>query len=1467
MAVLKLKEDKPKNTVFRLPVDTSTGPNGLLRNEYLKDQASLLYPLVSNTPKEEVDTFLNSGIIGPLQAKTEALTTEKKVSDYTQIIETARLDQKTPEQAIAELEALRESNPLLKAYVSPEVLGALKQSDNPTAKRFAQGKLSNVLIASEVLNNKLSEASAESFWTNFDFVDMLASDLPIVSSINVQRRKALSDRFLQLMDSSEDPAIVKKEMQDIVNEAADMGFFTDSNRFYINDFLNLTLEQGKGAELALQQTLGGLDAIAFLPALGDTGKLIAATRKSVPETSDALLAGVMKDSPTGAVDPATWKESIITSERTTPRSPTEAAAVKDVELAIQARQEAIAVRQASGSFIDDDTFEPFVAALKDAAVKRAEKAGNLRHIDTATVVRKDDFDNIQMDEFFGTTKGRAFTSPIAAQKYADQVLGEVVPIADGGFMVKKTSNVPTNWYSQGATPNAIVDDLALFPALDLDDMGKGFWAEFGSGLSQTDWTTNAILKQSESSRALALEIVKTDLAAQFKIIGKNGKNAIEKVFTEMRDGSLANLRKPPTTAEFGDYFFKVNARSATPEELRAYEILQDWNDTDWFLSADMHFKREVNRGIEILVPQDGLEVAASKTSKEAMAGREVWDVDSGKYVSVDSLPDDRIMYRLVEPMEFDGKLHDLVASAVPKTRALKHSDVMGYNVGGSRLYANNRTNFMIKQETEYTLADGVKRKGTPRTIMAVKTEKEAAKAVSEINEVISKLHSIVDPKAFTKLDDYLAAIKTKYNNSDLQDTIARNSGWNTDVHSLEALVEFAAENNFDLRKLVDSVSDGQPLVKGDDMIGDITFKDVSVAPGLLKYGDFRKDKVLMGYGGQKVPTIGPMESMNRSLMSAMARQTEVAYETRSILRLYKTALMNNLVPRENIAMIRNMSLRQKAKNMIIDTGSDAGKKLELERRKILSRLEKQRVLDNAYHKAKDAFANILYDAGFKKIANKMDALSADPAAANRGMVFDVFFWGAIDQAWVQGSQLFSIGAIADKAMGIQAAAAAPMFRAILKNGHVKVDEAAAKMLAVPMGIEPKQVLDMLEGFRTSGRGAVQASVADLGEDAGGKIMFQKARETGRIFYNEGELLSRITAHIAASMEYIAKNGPKADLKSQHGKRWVMHESDKLTHAMTSTSRHPIEQLPMMQFMSYSLRMTEYLFSGLLGGKGVLTPKQKIKLATTQLGFFGATAVPFGGAMMAWYEYKYGTGLDERTYDMLRKGALDALLEYVTGVETEVGGRIAWGEGMFNTITDLQDKNLVQILLGPTGTVAKNIMEATNQLLGNIKFGSMRTTSEDLLDVAKVMKFANMYHNAYLAFRYGTYQSRVSGDLMVKDMDFGEAMAVALGVPLEKVNKVWDEIQVRKTDEEYYKATGKKISRLFNDLHMEVEKNGWGTAHGDTISKSIETLYALHSSELYKINRYVDKKFITMYEQTVINQAKRDAEKAAMEGNQ
>ena len=122
-------------------------------------------------------------------------------------------------------------------------------------------------------------------------------------------------------------------------------------------------------------------------------------------------------------------------------------------------------------------------------------------------------------------------------------------------MVSKKSNIPTGYYSQGAEAKDIAADLALWKPLQESELGEGF-CEMGSPLSQTDATNNMINKQGEAARSMATMVVERDVARQLKIVGKDGKEAVERVYTELRDGQFVSMRTAPTVAQFDDMFLR-----------------------------------------------------------------------------------------------------------------------------------------------------------------------------------------------------------------------------------------------------------------------------------------------------------------------------------------------------------------------------------------------------------------------------------------------------------------------------------------------------------------------------------------------------------------------------------------------------------------------------------------------------------------------------------------------------------------------------------------------------------------------------------------------------------------------------------------------------------------------------------------------------------------------------------------------
>ena len=143
--------------------------------------------------------------------------------------------------------------------------------------------------------------------------------------------------------------------------------------------------------------------------------------------------------------------------------------------------------------------------------------------------------------------------------------------------------------------------------------------------------------------------------------------------------------------------------------------------------------------------------------------------------------------------------------------------------------------------------------------------------------------------------------------------------------------------------------------------------------------------------------------------------------------------------------------------------------------------------------------------------------------------------------------------------------------------------------------------------------------------------------------------------------------------------------------------------------------------------------KKIKFGLTQIAYFGAVAVPGAGYVIDKYNREYGTDLREDDFYQIRHGLIDNAIRYLTGVETEIGTRLAWGEGLFNTLADVQDKSLMEVLSGPAGATVVDAVDIVNRFVFNIQTGGISALgSEDIWDVVRFLKSGNMAYNAWKA---------------------------------------------------------------------------------------------------------------------------------------
>ena len=109
----------------------------------------------------------------------------------------------------------------------------------------------------------------------------------------------------------------------------------------------------------------------------------------------------------------------------------------------------------------------------------------------------------------------------------------------------------------------------------------------------------------------------------------------------------------------------------------------------------------------------------------------------------------------------------------------------------------------------------------------------------------------------------------------------------------------------------------------------------------------------------------------------------------------------------------------------------------------------------------------------------------------------------------------------------------------------------------------------------------------------------------------------------------------------------------------------------------------------------------------------------------------------------------------------------------------------------------------------------------------------------------------------------ESAAIALGIPLEKVNEAWRTIDMIKKDKKYHQEQAKKISGLYYDLAEEIRIGTWNSDRANSIRKAIAMAYSLHTPlEVKEIDRYVDKKAIPLNESLMVDVLRNEQKKAA-----
>jgi len=1426
-----------------------------------QERDTQFHSVLIGQPVEAIRSDVQSGANVQYDANAKATTETNRTNLVNNFVE-----DRAPSEELKLLQNELQAMDNVGRFASPALV-AMLTSPNEGQRDYAVQRIQRVVGAQKMIQERLGSASEGNVVG--DFLDFVGTS-PI-NAFMVKRQVELADKATALMRTAISEEEFEVQFGSILDEMSDQGFFTDENRFYIADFAEL-FGAGTESELAQTQRAWALfdTAATFVgvPVISGGTKIVKGTAKgavALTKGSANVLRGTT--SLTGAMstglgtamsalgsparmigwrtnnpalvkksldearlidDPSTatglhnaTSPSIMTSDTIRPErwAHTSSAAVRAFETESKVLSETKTIMGRAGSSIDDSRLAALETKLSADAKAAAEATGNKRYLDSH--IFRDDLDNVVFAEVHGTNKGASFVGPnglTAAKNLADNIGGEVVEWQNKGhYVVVQAQNVPTE--AVGAT----LRDFGVFSATPTSQLADGFVARYlGSPATQTSDANRAALLTGESVSEVWSKTASARIKEVTKLNSRAEVNEVDGMFEMLRDGKFANQRESYTLQGFRNEFKAKYGKEAKDAQVALYARVQEARDVEAFIQADVFFKKQVTDGVVVM---DNQYRVVPLRSADVPDSAMIYDSKSGKMISRDQLPPEQTVLRNYDP---DQNMYGTQAMFITGddivTRKLYHSDILARNSGGTRMYKNGEINFWVKQNRNKIMADGSTHKVAPLTAMGVRTVDEAQAAISQLNKIIDDLGVRLGSKYNN------TAVATLRGNAKADAVVAAHSAWNPSVHNVDQLLKWADESGVDLSKKFDFVRHGENIID-EDVAGGFGGMTLERSMDMRTLNpQSRRNSVLMGYGGKQNRVLSPLEAMQKSSTEMIANQSFRAYAARSINGLLKSAIRNNVL--ENAAELQGLTLRQKLAKAKIRDIKGEGSKLALEQQKILARLDRGGLGDAQWNSFMGGIGDYLYGKGFQKSANwAADMASTNPLTALRGFTFDAKL-GMFNpaQLYVQASQAINIVGVGGL-KGVQGSVLYGPVRFALHNGDPAVIKKLGEVVGRAGGITGDQFVDMVGMFKDYGRSTIGVSLAEFGSDAAtaSSILGKgvgKVRETGRVFFNEGELVARTSAWNTAYLEYVSQF-PTRVPRSQHGVKWIMNRQDTLTQSMSGVSRIGFDKLPFAQFLSYSFRINEALFAGTMGGKSVLTTPEKLRLAATHTVVMGASGWGVANTAMEYYNYRFGNDLSEENYTLLKRGAMDYLLTEMSGTKTNLSSRLGSGDNIFMMMKDMAENNIFTTLGGPSLEVGG---EALGVLLGGAKSMAKGVTTGDFSDLGeslgrfgRTFSTGNQAYNAYMAFKVGQYLTKDNALLDDKLTDM-EGIFIALGVPLEAHSAAFSYGNMAKVEKLFLGSTVNKVQKEWNNVNSMLQRGDY-----DGAQQTIQNISLLYHS--------------------------------------
>lgn len=968
------------------------------------------------------------------------------------------------------------------------------------------------------------------------------------------------------------------------------------------------------------------------------------------------------------------------------------------------------------------------------------------------------------------------SAPSGAQKIADRINGEVVPLDP--------------------------EDLTLGYVVRVDeavDASAGLKSGFNIKLAETLWTKtlgkvldnpylgSAATRDVRELNELALrsQTASKYLSNEGRKLEKNiGKLSYEETVTmdtilsEFRDGADAIARQSWNETEFSAAWLNKTGEVPSQKIIDAYKAAESLSDAAYYFKSMEIMKTYIMKGFKNSVDIDGVFIPAKRTTLSTLkADAKVIDLSENTKLyakEIDDVPSDTVVWELSQPWQ--GQDYVLFPS---NTRAIDPRDVLGYSAYGRRTNPDARYFIFLRGE------NGIK------TVLSAFTDKTAQTARNQLKQIQEAYRAELPDDEITRV-------------------IQGSNDWNPNVNTKADMDEWLLENEINL-------TEGDLFSKVRDDAIDDPFDKVfngEAAGDYVNNALARSDTILTEYGGGKAYNPSPLQSIVEQYGTEAHRYANSFYTMKSMkgwvnqLRIMREEGINISV--EVPKGIGPSDYRKLFLNTKVTGSSPAANRMRELQSVIKRRLGMSTRLEDELSQMSDSLTEAVFDSWGKKVQ------VGDVSSTLLKTGFFSSFAFNLSQAFLQSSQIVNIVAIAGQKIGFKAAAGSIHLRKLLHaSDDIAVEQVGLSNFARSMEIAEADAVEIAELFRQTLPNVVMGDAIELGTGVNGgrstgamfgKTGFQATKfgkamlDVGMVPFNFGESSAKSTAFVAAALEFKKAN-PAISLLSEAGRNFVARRVETLTQNMSNSSRSAIQsglgKVP-TQWLSYFFRTTEQVFVG-----RDLTLLERARLGFFTMPFFGFTGLGMGFAtekVAEFFNLDPRDETDRALFITLKYGLMDGFLNYFTPFDVALSERMAPVTAVFDIYEKFTEENVLTALGGPSGSIAYTGTEAMFNLLSNLANGYTSTLTEDGMRVLRNFSGINSLAKAVGIMQDGVYRNR-KGLIVPIEVDITDAILSVSGfTPLQAT--------------EFYSQGGRtyNLGKDFKAVQKEVlerSKLAWG----------------------------------------------------------